>query len=545
VSTTSSKFNAIPSFLSKAKESIGQSNRNIVVIAIFAAIVSAIIVLLLWSSGDNYRPLYSSSSNYDTSNILQLLDENNVEYTLSADDGEILVPEKNVAKTRMLLAAKGLKEQLPIGFDSLNTGTASLGESQFMETARYRHALEGELSRSITTMDQINLARVHLAIPKVTLFARKDTERPRASVIINVLDGVDINRYQVDSIINLVSGAVIGLKEENVKVVDQYGRLLSDEANNGDYTRASSKQRDYKSDIEKKLVTQAGDILTPILGAANFRVQISSDIDFSKREETRQSYGEPTLLSESITSDKKDLSLAFGIPGSLSNTPPATDNDEQPDSDKSTVNSSVDKKYQVGSTVEHILHQQSISNKITIAVVINDEVKNGGVWTAEELEKIKSVVIPAVGFNAERGDTISIQSFSFISSDFSAVQEEPSLSSILGIENPVRNLITLILGMLLIIFVLRPIVNFLTKEHTNNQLALAVDEDVLEPEKAREKSLQSKMEALGIDSDGIKAVEDDLPSADSPIEVQIQHLKLIAAQDPERVTEILRTWMQA
>ncbi len=201
------------------------SQRNMVIVTIFAAITAAVLVLILWTSTERYRPLYSANSKFDSSQVLQILDSEGFKYTLRSDDGQILVPEKNVAQIRMVLAAKGLKEQLPNGFDSLD-GQSSLGESQFMENARYRHALEGELARSITTMDQISLARVHLAIPKETLFVREDAEKPRASVIVNLIHGTDLKESQVTSIINLVSGSVIGLRPENISVVDQYGRLF-------------------------------------------------------------------------------------------------------------------------------------------------------------------------------------------------------------------------------------------------------------------------------------------------------------------------------
>ncbi|UJF18029.1 flagellar M-ring protein FliF [Vibrio sp. SS-MA-C1-2] len=524
------------------------SQRNLVVITIFASIIAAIIVLLLWSSTERYRPLYSSSSNYDTSQVLQLLDESNIPYQLSSDDGQILVVEKNVAKIRMMLAAKGLKEQLPSGFESLDSG-ANIGESQFMETARYRHALEGELARSITTMDQINLARVHLAIPKETLFVRTDAEEPRASVIVNIIEGMDIKPAQIDSIINLVSGAVIGLKAENVQVVDQYGRLLSDDASSGDYTVASSKQRDFKTNLENRLVKQASDMLTPILGASNFRVQVSTDIDFSKREETLETFDEPKIQSESITTDSNDSSVALGIPGALSNTPPVTGNDQAPDTNSTVTKSSTDRKYAVGGKITHITHQQGVLNRLSVAIVLNDTANTEGIWTPEQLNNIQAIVMPAIGFNQARGDSINIQSFPFISASFQEATPLPWFENSSLIQ-PIKYIIALILSVLMILLVLRPLVKYLINPHnkTPEQLLAEAPFEVdieTRAEQARESALKSKMDSLGIDASGIKALEDDLPPADSPIEVQIQHLKLIASEDPQRVTEILRTWMNA
>lgn len=162
--TTSNVTDKLQSVLQKAKSFWGSSQRNVVIITIFSMITAVIVVIMLWASSERFRPLYSTSSNYDSSQVLQLLDQSGLQYELNQDSGQIMVPEKEIARTRMILAAKGLKQQLPSGFDALDK-SSTLGESQFMENARYRHALEGELARSIVTMDSISVARVHLAIP--------------------------------------------------------------------------------------------------------------------------------------------------------------------------------------------------------------------------------------------------------------------------------------------------------------------------------------------------------------------------------------------
>ncbi|MEG3693910.1 flagellar basal-body MS-ring/collar protein FliF [Vibrio coralliirubri] len=522
------------------------SQRNVIIITIFATITAAIIVIMLWTSSERFRPLYSKSANFDSSQVLQMLDEESIRYQLSQDDGQILVPEGDVAKIRMILASKGLKEQLPSGFDSLDS-SKSLGESQFMENARYRHALEGELARSITTMSAVSLARVHLAIPKESLFMRDDAEQPRASVIVHIINGMDLKPTQVESIINLVSGAVIGLKSEHVRVVDQHGRLLSNDATVGDITVTTGKQSDYKRNLEKNLVAQATDMLTPILGAANFRVQIASDINFSKIEETEEIYADPVVRKETLLSDMNESSMALGIPGALSNTPPVTDGEPQPEPNAKVNRSETSRDYAVSGKVRHTQHQQGVLQNLSVSIVVNDLANPNQTWTPEELTNVENVVRSAIGFNTERGDSIHITHFPFV------IASIPEQAPIAWFENthimqPLKYLLGVMLSGLMIMVVLRPLAQYLTKSAEQEELeaeSMEYDDVITKEERAADAALQSKLESLGIDATGIKALDDNLPSADSPLEVQIKHLKLIAKEDPNRVAEILRTWIQA
>ncbi|MDA0151050.1 flagellar basal-body MS-ring/collar protein FliF [Vibrio sp. Makdt] len=522
------------------------SQRNVIIITIFATITAAIIVIMLWTSSERFRPLYSKSANFDSSQVLHMLDEESIRYQLSQDDGQILVPEGDVAKIRMILASKGLKEQLPSGFDSLDS-SKSLGESQFMENARYRHALEGELARSITTMSAVSLARVHLAIPKESLFMRDDAEQPRASVIVHIINGMDLKPTQVESIINLVSGAVIGLKSEHVRVVDQHGRLLSNDATVGDITVTTGKQSDYKRNLEKNLVAQATDMLTPILGAANFRVQIASDIDFSKVEETEEIYADPVVRKETLLSDMNESSMALGIPGALSNTPPVTDGEPQPEPNAKVNRSETSRDYAVSGKVRHTQHQQGVLQTLSVSIVVNDLANPNQTWTPEELTNVENVVRSAIGFNTERGDSIHITHFPFV------IASIPEQAPIAWFENthimqPLKYLLGVMLSGLMIMVVLRPLAQYLTKSAEQEELeaeSMEYDDVITKEERAADAALQSKLDSLGIDATGIKALDDNLPSADSPLEVQIKHLKLIAKEDPNRVAEILRTWIQA
>lgn len=546
----------LQSAVERVKSFWSSSQRNVVIITIFSMISAAIIVVMLWASAEEYRPLYSTSSNYDSSQVLQLLDQSGLKYELNSDSGQIMVPSNEVAKTRMILAAKGLKQQLPSGFDTL-ASTDSLGESQFMETARYRHALEGELARSIVTMESIAVARVHLAIPKASLFKRKDQEQARASVMVQLIEGMDLKPGQVDSIVNLVSGAVIGLKAENVRVVDQYGRLLSKDTSLDDLAVSTNRQTDYRRNIEKHLVSQASDMLTPILGASNFRVQVSAKVDFSKRQETEETYGTPVVRAETLMSDENNGSLALGIPGALSNTPPVTDQDTQnqegqTNKAKASRNESK-REYAVSGKVTHVQHQQGIVEKLTISVIVNESMAGEAGWSDATLDRMQNVVRSAVGYEEDRGDVIYVTSFPFVASNMPDA-EQTAWYKDQDILQPIKYLLGALVAALLIVLVLRPLAQYLTKTDgsdleelteglevgsTGEMAALSTNSA------AAAAGLENKLDSLALDAAGIKAMDDNLPESDSPLEVQIQHLKMIAQDDPKRITEILRTWMHA
>lgn len=557
-SATSGKLQAA---LENAKSFWSSSQRNVVIITIFSMISAAIIVIMLWASSEDYRPLYSNSSNYDSSQVLQLLDQSGLKYELNKDSGQIMVPAKDVATTRMMLAAKGLKQQLPSGFDALESKGA-LGESQFMESARYRHALEGELARSIVTMESIALARVHLAIPKTSLFKRKDQEQAQASVMVQLIDGMDLKSAQVTSIVNLVSGAIIGLKPENVRVIDQYGRLLSKDGSMGDISHSGDRQNDFRRTLETRLVSQASDMLTPILGAANFRVQVAAKVDFSKRQETEESYGAPVMRSETIFNDENSGSMALGIPGALSNTPPVTDGDTNATPESRNVRNEAKREYAVGGRVVHVQHQQGVLEKLTISVIVNEHSATSEGWSDESLARITNVIQNAVGYDAVRGDQIYVSSFPFVVSAMKEVEplawyKDPSVFQ------AAKYGFGVLMSVLLIVLVLRPLAQFLTKPDNDessdakalNELSAESamgtvgDEALLASQAGQAPSLPNhspqELDTLSLDAAGIKALHDTLPESDSPLEIQIQHLKTIAQNDPQRVTEILRTWMNA
>ncbi|ARC92745.1 flagellar M-ring protein FliF [Vibrio coralliilyticus] len=551
-STQTSSSRGMEDFTHKLKQLWSNSQRNLVLSAVLAAIVAAIIVVALWSSTQSYRPLYSQQERFDTGEIVSVLESEGINYRLQEQNGQVLVPEGEVARIRMLLAAKGVKAKLPTGLDSLKEDS-SLGTSQFMETARYRHGLEGELIRTIISLNAVSNARVHLAIPRQTLFVRQNSEAPSASVMLELKPGEDLKPEQVEAIINLIVGSVTGMKPEQVSVIDQYGRLLSADVASAEAGKVNAKYLEYQKNVEKQIILRASDMLTPIVGPSNFRVQVAADLDFSQVEETQEILDNtPIVRNEHTISNNSIDQIALGVPGTLSNQPPVTGEVPTQDSQNTNARSEVNRQYAVGSSVRRTHYQQGQIEKLSVSVLLNEAAApNGTAWTADEKAQISTMVTDAVGIAADRGDSLSLMSFSFTPL---AIEAPPTIPwwQDPTIQQPMRYVIGGMLGMAMIFFVLRPLIMHLTGADMRSQ-ELEFAEPQEEPifdnlqtreEREREEALNRKLSEKGIAaSSGLDVGNDMLPPAGSPLEIQLKHLQLIANEEPERVAEVLKQWV--
>ncbi|GMQ45121.1 flagellar basal-body MS-ring/collar protein FliF [Vibrio sp. 10N] len=537
----------------KLKKLWSSSQRNLVLSAVLAAIVAAIIVVALWSSSQSYRPLYSQQERFDIGEIVSVLESEGIAYRLQEQNGQVLVAEGQVAKIRMLLAAKGVKAQLPTGLDSLKEDS-SLGTSQFMENARYRHGLEGELVRTIISLNAISNARVHLAIPRQTLFVRQQGEDPSASVMIELKPGEDLKPDQVEAIINLVVGSVTGMKSESVSVIDQYGRLLSADVASAATGKVNAKYLEYQKNVEKQIIQRAADMLTPIVGPSNFRVQVAADMDFSQVEETKEILdSNPVVRNEHSIHNNTVDKIALGIPGSLSNQPPVTGEVPTNDSQNTNARSELNRQYAVGSSIRRTQYQQGQIDKLSVSVLLNETAApNGTAWTPAERAQISTMITDAVGISTERGDSLSLMSFNFTPIEIEAPPAMPWWQDP-TVQQPLRYVIGGMLGMAMIFFVLRPLIMHLTgadKRGHELEFAEPQEEEYQEniqtrEEREREERLNRKLSERGIEStsSGLDASSDMLPPPGSPLELQLKHLQLIATEEPERVAEVLKQWV--
>ena len=372
--------------------------------------------------------LYGGLSNQDSMDVTGALDRSGIPYKMAPGTGTILVSGNRVHEARMNLAAQGLPKETASGFELLDKDQG-FGVSQFMENARYQRALEGELSNTIGSMSNVQSARVHLAVPKQSEFVR-DRKEPSASVMLTVYGGRPVRDEQVAAIVHLVASSVSNLSPDKITVVDQTGKLLTSQQSS-DSLRLTATQFDYRKKVEDHYTKRIEDILSPILGSNGVRAQVSADMDFNQIEQTKESYNPdlPAVRSEQTYEDQTSgSSIASGVPGALTNQPPAVQSRSEQQNQNGGVNTTpgkdtvrrVTRNYELDKTISHTSFQTGLIRKLSIAVVVDDHQKvndDGSVdrtpLTEDELGRITSVVKEAVGFNAERGDSVNVTNASF------------------------------------------------------------------------------------------------------------------------------------
>jgi flagellar M-ring protein FliF len=546
--------------------SLSRDNKSILTIALLAAIVAGTIVVILWTSSTNYVPLYGKQELYDTANIMEMLEKEQVPFRLEKSSGQVLVPEGQLAHVRMALAARGVRAAMPSGLEGLDN-VSGLGTSEFMEGARYLHALEGELARTIMALNAVRSARVHLAIPKRTLFVGRDEEKPSASVMLDMQPGQSIEAGQVEAIANLVAGSISGMKPGAVTVVDQSGQLLSAElGDKAGFGKQSVQQMEYVRKLETYIRQRANDMLYPMLGNTNFKVQIAADVNFNAIEETQQQL-EPqgVVTNESSKSDKTIDALAMGIPGALSNRPPETapkdgkadtspGNQASQQNDTRTERQEVSKQYENSRTIVHTSYQQGRLERMNVSILLNQQIAPKGGWSAEQLAQIRQMVERAVGFDGTRGDQISLQAFDF-NGAVPATITESSWWEAPYLQDSLRYLVGGLLGLTLVFFGIRPLVKHLVR---TQQPAMEVNEADEERDPAVGLTMRKDVDATQLvsalsnsliradnelDSQFSSFDMESLPEPGSELEVQLKHLQLLVEKDTARVAEVVRAWV--
>ncbi len=553
-------------------ESMLSGNKSIASIALLASLVAGVIVIGLWTSAQNYVPLYGNQEHYDKAQIVEVLENEEFVFKIDSDTGNILVPQNKLADARITLSARGIKAAMPEGLSAIHD-KVSMATSQFMETKQYNHALEGELAHTIITMDGVRNARVHLALPKRQLFVGRAQEQKAASVMVDLAPGYQLNNEQVESIVSLVAGSVPGLNPKNVSVVDQRGQLLSghlyDESPIG---KQSNKKLSFKESLENNIAQRASAMLLPILGDGNFRIQVSSLVDFNVVEETKEEIDPQAIVaSEKTKSDNTLDQIAMGIPGALTNSPPVAGNENEgvDDNQRTTEKSESIREFEHGRVVKHTKYEVGRLTSMSVSVLLNDTVAPGNVWDEAQLERIGNMVKAAAGFQLARGDQFNISSFPF--AEFDTVvnpMEEVPWWQMPIVQDYTRYAVGLLISILVLVFGVRPLVkNLVTNDRTANKYdannqeeahqsssnsshATVVDDitdeandvsAVVTPSESV--NAASAEDTISTDTQSDPTMQTLLPEVGSAFEEQIKHMRLLAAKEPERVSAVIKHWV--
>ncbi len=433
-----------------------------------AAIVALMAGIWYWGQKPEFRVLFANYSDRDGGAIVAALQQMNVPYKMADGGGAILVPAEQVHDVRLKLASQGLPKGGGVGFELMEN--QKLGTSQFLEQVNFQRALEGELARTIQAVANVQAARVHLAMPKASVFVR-DQQKPTASVLLNLHPGRALDQQQVSAIVHLVASSVPELTIANVTVVDQNGNLLSEVNKPKGANQLDPSQLKYIDEIQQAIARRIESIITPIVGPQNVRAEVSAEIDFSTSEQAAESYRpNQTPDTTAIRSQQQSESQSTGgtnpsgVPGALSNTPPqpgtapvtnppapaapppaagetpangaapAAGQAQQPPQPQPPTSRQKDStvNYELDKTLRITQQPMGGIKRLSVAVVVNhkSELNKQGkpvsrALTDAEKTAITDLVKEAMGYNKERGDTLNVVNSAFVEKAPEAMPEVP------------------------------------------------------------------------------------------------------------------------
>jgi flagellar M-ring protein FliF len=492
--------------------------RKIALIFVVAISIALMFAILLWSQRVDYHVLYGNLTPEDAGQVIGKLKEANVPYRVR--NNVIYVPADRVYELRLELAAQGIPLGGGVGFELFDK--TQIGVTEFVQRLNYIRALQGELTRTIRQLAEVEQARVHIAIPERTIFTAKE-EEPTASVVLRLKPGRVLSQGQIGGIVHLVSSSVEGLQPRNVTIIDNMGNLLSKAVENNIADMAiNAGQREYRESLNKYYESSLQSMLEGIVGRGNAIVRVATSLDFTQIEKTEERFDPDTIAirTEQRTQENAVGALPGGIPGALTNQPgqpPMQAAGIQPSSQKQSENI----HYEISRSVSRIIQPRGEVKNISVAVLVDGFYKKEGdkmVYvprSEEDIKRYREIVMAAIGYNEDRGDRVIVESIPFET----AVEElPPEKIDYLNIAiSLLKYIIPLVAIALIILFVIKPIIEIL---------------------KSPPKAMHAK-EAVVAPSVAVVA-----PGAPPPPEdLTKEEVLEMAKKDPRKAAMILREWM--
>jgi len=529
----------------------------------------------VWINQPAYRPLMANMSESDQQLALDALRQAEYKPVVDAATGQITVPANRYHEAKIFLASKGIPKTGTTGIDSLKDQSA-MTTSQFMEQVKYTNAMEQELAKSITNIDSIQAARVHLATPKQSVFVR-DRTAPKASVVVTTFPGRTLTPSQVQAVVHLVSSSIPLLTAENVAVLDSRGKLFTDSMGEAAIGLTTG-QTAHKQKIEDMYRQRIMQILSPIVGEANVLSQVNMSLDFTQTEITTEDYDSrekgPKTRSEVVSEDKKSgKESEGGVPGSMSNTPPpapsavpatGTPAPGAINSEKTTTTSRATRNYELDRSVRHVKPATGTVEKLSVVVLVNERTPAPGAkndkgepleakpYTEEEIARMQSLVRGVVGYDEKRGDVVTV------------VQEKFGVEPVFEFNTPwykdetiMSSAKTGLLALLLVAFifvVVKPVVaSFLPEKVDPNAALLAgpgkpmgdgelSEEDMSQIQMGEGETLEEIKAKLKPKKSNISA--EMLDTANS-YDDKVALVRMIVAEDAARVASVLKGMIRA
>ncbi|EIM02242.1 flagellar M-ring protein FliF [Rhodanobacter thiooxydans] len=504
------------------------ATRQLVLLVAVAAAVALGVAVVLWSRGPNYGLLYAGLEQKDASAITQELQANNTPYQLSGDGSSIMAPAADLAALRLKLAAKGLP-QGSASSSALPAADSPFGMSDLAERTRYQQLLEADLGTTIGGLQSVRAARVHLALPKPSAFIR-DSREASASVLVTLYPGRQLDAGQVAAIVHLVAASVPNLEARQVSVIDQQGQLLT--ADPESPGAVGDNRLRIATRIENTYAQRIEELLMPLVGPGRVHAQVHADLDFSRTEKATETFGHdhPALRSEQTSSEQRGAgdATAGGVPGALSNQPPMTvaqPTAAKPDAGKASAatatavtaspgesSSSATRNYELDRTISHVSDPAGRLARLTVAVVLDNKLAVAGKadnpddaagdaaaapksvpFSAQELQHLTDLTKNAVGFDAARGDSVSVVNQAFQHGPTVDALPETPLWGRPGVLDLLKQGAGVLIALLVVFGLLRPLLKGLLRGETATrampspmpQISVRVDDELAANEPAR------------------------------------------------------------
>ncbi len=391
------------------------------VMMLFGVVAGSIVGIVLvvgWFSSVTYSRLYSDLDEAESGDVINYLTDNKIPYQISGSGRTIEIPSDDVYKTRISLAAEGIPRSGSVGYSIFDQN--NLGMTDFLQNLNFRRALEGELTRTIMQLNEVQAARVHIVVPKDRLF-KADKKEATASVLLKLTGKNGLGKRQIGGIANLVAASVEGLKPENIAIIDYDGNLLSSGNSSDAVAGLSSTQLEVRKNVEAYLEDKAQSLLDGVLGPSTSLVRVTADLDFQQLERTSEIYdaNSPSIRSEERVKSSNTLTDKNG----------ETDESNEDGSNETTITN-----YELNKTMEHIINGVGGVNRLSVAVMVDgtyNDVENeaGDIESVyqprpqEELDRLTAIVQNAVGFDAQRSDQIEMVNLPFDRRDLDSDRE--------------------------------------------------------------------------------------------------------------------------
>ncbi|MGP8243224.1 MAG: flagellar basal-body MS-ring/collar protein FliF [Bryobacteraceae bacterium] len=523
--------------------------QRIQIVAVAALVVAGVVAFVHYRHESDFRPLYTGMAPEDAATVVQKLRESGVEYRLAENGATVMVPSQKLAESRLALAAAGLPKSGRIGFELFDK--SNFGATEFVEHINYKRALEGELERSVMSLAEVEQARVHLTLPKDSVFL--DQQQPaKASVMVKLRPGAQISSQNVLAVTNLVASAVEGLTPDAVSVVDMDGTLLSrpKRASSDPDSATTSESLEMRQEIEKSLVAKIDETLEPLLGANAFRAGASVDYDLTSGEQQEETLdpSHSVMTSSQKTEDVTERASISGIPGTASNLPQQASSAGKGTTGVSRRTENV--TYQTSRVVRHTRIPQGIVKRMSLAVLVDQTVRWEGQGSArqrvlvppspETLKTIRDLVAGVTGFNAERGDQLIVETLPFESSLKAAPPQ--ALNSSKPVKNPpwldfankYRDLWAPVgIGLTLLLILAKSVFRFARRA--------GVPREVDFPAELEGPAAHTELSETAV---AIANGQAPLPAAAAPHGELAERIRPIAKRDPAVTASVLRMWLQ-